>query len=100
MTVGLGMVAEGLVERIRQMLEVGRGEFSACRFIADHPCSVIPSHAALIIAPALIMPRAAHLFSHSAAGLMASAPTISELATSSALWRAQMASRSELIRST
>jgi hypothetical protein len=30
------------------------------------------------------MARAAHLFSHSAVGLMASAPMISELATSSA----------------
>ena len=45
------------------------------------------------------MASAAHLFCHSAVGLMASAPMISELATSSALWRAQIVSRSELIRS-
>ena len=98
MNVGLGMVAEGLVERIRQMLEVGRGEFSACRFIADHPCSVIPSHATLMRRPAPIMARAAHLFSHSAVGLMASAPMISELARSRALWRAQRVSCSDVIR--
>ena len=87
MNIRLCWVAEGLVERIRQMLEVDRGEFSrrsACRFIADHPCSVIPSHATLMRRPAPIMARAAHLFSHSAVGLMASAPMISELATSSA----------------
>jgi hypothetical protein len=44
------------------------------------------------------MASAAHLFSHSAAGLMASAPMISELASSSALWRAQSVSCSEVIR--
>jgi hypothetical protein len=60
---------------------------------------MIPSHATLMRRPAPINARAAHLFSHSAVGLMASAPMISELATSSALWRAQMVSRSELLRS-
>ena len=45
------------------------------------------------------MARAAHLFSHSSAGLMASAPMIRELAKTKALWRAHKVSRSELIRS-
>ena len=46
------------------------------------------------------MPSAAYSLPHKAVGLMASASMIGELATSSVLWRAQIVSRSELIRST
>ena len=55
----------------------------------------MPTHTALITRPALSMTIAAHLLPHSAAGLMASAPMISELASSSALWRAQRVSCSK-----
>ena len=46
------------------------------------------------------MASAANLFSQSAAGLMASAPIISEFASKRALWRAHSVSLSELMRST
>ena len=54
----------------------------------------------LMSRPAPSIASGAHLLVQNAAGLMASAPTISELATSSALCRAQIVSRSELTRST
>lgn len=71
---------------------------SACRRRADQPSTAIPTHAALMMSPALNMASAPHLFCQSAAGLMASAPMISEFANSKALWRAQRVSRSEFIR--
>ena len=81
-----------VLEMLRWQSALGTASLISIMFL------MIPSHAALMRRPAPIMASAAHLFAHSAVGLMASAPMISELAKSSALWRAQSVSCSEVIR--
>jgi hypothetical protein len=74
----LQMVCANGLQRRSKQAEAKVPAISVCRRIDDHPCTAIPIHAALMRRPALSMASAAHVFSQSSVGLMASAPMIRE----------------------